>query len=197
MRACRPADDRGGARGDVTPASRDPIEFAQLPGGIVVIRVQGKGTHLVTPSLRHVFEATRESEPPTRYVVDLEQCASMDSTFMGMLASMGIDQRRRTGSSLIVANIVPHVRNLLNTLGLKHILELRAAPEPETEGQGARFTPAAAPQMTRLQRVVMMIEAHERLVDIDSNNEVKFEGVLKSLRESLRQEQGNDRGSKH
>lgn len=170
----------------------EPIQYARLPEGIIVVRVSGKGTHQQSGSLLHVFELTRGENPPPRYVIDLDQCTTMDSTFMGTLASIGLFQRREVGSSVIVTNISSHVRYLLNTLGLQYILDLRSAsehaPPPASEAQ---FTPANAPEMSRLDRIVMMIEAHERLVDIDSQNEVKFEGVLKSLRESLEHEQGH------
>jgi anti-anti-sigma factor len=171
----------------MVPTPTEPIQFARLSDGIIVIRVVGKGTHLQSPALRHVFEQTRDSVPPPRYVIDLAECSSMDSTFMGTLASIGLFQRNRAGSSTILVNISEHVRHLLNTLGLKHILELRA------HGEGSplspeEFTPATAPQINALDRIVMMIEAHEQLLDINSQNEVKFEGVLKSLRQSLERE---------
>jgi anti-anti-sigma regulatory factor len=165
------------------------VQFARLPDGIVIIRVSGKGTHQQSSSLKHIFEATREANPTPRYVIDLDQCTTMDSTFMGTLASIGLFQRRELGSSVIVANLKEHVRYLLNTLGLQYILDLRSGlPDPSAGvGEGA-FAPAQAPELSHLDRILMMIEAHERLVDIDSENEIKFEGVLKSLRDSLDQE---------
>lgn len=167
----------------MSSSNPDPIQFACLAGGIVVIRVNGKGTHLICPSLTYVFESTRAMSPPPRYVVDLDNCTTMDSTFMGTLASIGLFQRQTSGSSVIVINIQDHVRHLLNTLGLKYILDMRKdhvdmVAQDELES-------APAPQLSHMQRILMMLEAHERLVDVDTENEVKFEGVLKSLRDSL------------
>lgn len=170
----------GGTMSQPTP---DPIQYACCADGIVVIRVNGKGTHLVSPSLAYVFECTRAMTPPPRYVVDLDNCTTMDSTFMGMLASIGLFQRQTTGSSVVVVNIQDHVRHLLNTLGLKYILDMRKDRVEVAEGR--ELSAAPQPQMSRMQRILMMLEAHERLVDIDSENEIKFEGVLKSLRDSL------------
>lgn len=170
------------------PASPEPILFARLPGGIVVVRVCGKGTHQQSSSLLHVFEQTKDAAS-TRYVFDMDQCSTMDSTFMGTLASIGLFQRRERGSSVVVTNAKEHVRYLLNTLGLQYILDIRPDKNelPDNVNEET-FTPANAPELSPLDRIVMMIEAHERLVDIDSQNEVKFEGVLKSLRESLERE---------
>lgn len=162
----------------------DPIQFARLADGIIVIRVNGKGTHVVSPSLCYVFDTTRDQTPPPRYIIDLDNCTTMDSTFMGTLASIGLFQRRATGTSVIVINIQDHVRHLLNTLGLKYVLDMRK-DHVEMRQAESQMTAAPQPALTTVQRICMMLEAHERLVDIDSENEVKFEGVLKSLRDSL------------
>ena len=166
----------------------DPIQYACLKDGIVIIRVNGKGTHLSSPSLRLVFERTRHGGPAPRYILDLENCTTMDSTFMGTLASIGLHQRQQSGTAAVVTNLNEHVRHLLNTLGLKYILDMRK--DHAVSSRNEQFTSAPAPEPTRLQRILLMIEAHERLVDLDTENEIKFEGVLNSLRESLRKEHG-------
>lgn len=161
----------------------DPIQYACLADAIVVIRVNGKGTHLISPSLCYVFDTTRKMLPPPRYIIDLDNCTTMDSTFMGTLASIGLFQRQATGSSAIVINMQDHVRRLLNTLGLKYILDMRK--DHVDMNAESKLEAAPNPELSRMQRICMMLEAHERLVDVDSENEVKFEGVLKSLRDSL------------
>ena len=171
------------------PPLTEPVQYAQLPDGIVIVRVSGKGTHQQSSSLKHIFEVTRETDPPPRYIIDVDQCTTMDSTFMGTLASIGLFQRRELGSSMIVVNLRDHVRNLLNTLGLQYILDLRSGqPDPSVEMSDGMFAPAEAPALSHLDQIIMMIEAHERLVDIDSENEIKFDGVLKNLRDSLDRE---------
>lgn len=178
----------------MSPSCSDPILYARLPDGIVIIRVIGKGTHQQTSNLLHVFQITRDQTPPPSYIIDLDQCTTMDSTFMGTLASIGLHQRRELGTSVVVTNIKEHVRYLLNTLGLHYILDLRPDKGKVTDRVGDDdFTAAEPPPMSHVDRIVMMIEAHERLIDVDGENEIKFESVLKSLRDSLAREQ--QRGS--
>lgn len=167
----------------------DPIQYARLPGGLIVVRVQGRATHLEAPELRYIHQETQREDPSAQYIVDLDECTTMDSTFMGTLASMGISQREKTGKKLIVLNIGDHVLYLLNTLGLKFILDLRQPSQSEGSVSDVQFTPARAPQISPVERIVMMIEAHEKLVDVNGQNEVKFEGVLNSLRDSLARQQ--------
>lgn len=170
----------------MAPVNPEPIQYARLPEGIVVIKVIGKGTHLQSPALRHVFEITRDLKPAPQYIFDLEQCTMMDSTFMGTMASIGLYQRNALGTQTIVTNMDEHVHYLLDTLGLKYIMDLRTqGREPYTAQAERNLKPVESPNISHVDRIVMMIEAHERLVSIDNQNEVKFQGVLKSLRESL------------
>lgn len=172
----------------MSPTPQAPIRFARLSGGIVVIRISGKGTHLQSPALRRAFELTRGDNPPPRYIVDLDECTTMDSTFMGTLAIVGLWQRETHGTNVVVTNISEHVRYLLNTLGLKYLLDLRKDTPEAAPLDRDSFESADAPELSMLDRIVMMVEAHERLIDVDSKNEVKFEGVLENLRQSLERE---------
>ena len=165
----------------------ESIQFARVPGDIVVIRVFGRGTHQNSTALRNAFELTGSDDHCAHYVFDLERCTSMDSTFMGVLASIALRQKRLHGSRPTVSNASPHVREQLDILGLKYILDLREHVSDEATGPGgaSAFESVPAPEMSKVDRIVLMIEAHERLIDVDGQNEIKFEGVLQSLRESL------------
>ncbi|MCL5269174.1 MAG: STAS domain-containing protein [bacterium] len=168
----------------------EALEYARIPEGIVVIRVNGKGNHQNSVCLRRIFELTRADNP--RYIIDLDHCVTMDSTFMGTMASIALHQKSTTASLPIVTNIKDHVRRLLETLGLKYLLDMRAGDPMREQLAQTPFQPAETPEPSKLDRIVMMIEAHERLLDVDSENEIKFEGVLKSLRDSLQREQGKN-----
>jgi hypothetical protein len=113
---------------------------------------------------------------------------------MGVLASMGLKERQVDGTQPIVVNISPHVRELLELLGLNYILDLRSgasAPQHAPADGEVEFEPVETPEMSRLDRIVMMIEAHQQLIDVDRKNEVKFKGVLDSLKDSLNRTDGH------
>lgn len=166
----------------------ESILYARLPEDIVVIRVVGRGSHTTSLSLREVISQTSSDTHCPRYIFDLDQCATMDSTFMGLMASLALKERRIAGCKPIVVNMNAHVRQLLTNLGLKHILDMREGPAKETAamptGDGA-FEQVKAPEVDKVNRIVMMIEAHEKLIDIQGDNEVQFKGVIQSLKESL------------
>jgi anti-anti-sigma factor len=171
------------------------IQYATLPDDIVVIRVAGRANYQNSLALREVFEKTSTDKQSPQFIFDLEHCSSMDSTFMGVVASIGLHQRRLRGSKASMLNVNPHVRELLDLLGLKFLLEIR---DLEADGKGraalpdARYSAVPAPDISKLDRIIMMIEAHERLIDVDNQNEVKFRNVLETLHDSLERTGGKD-----
>jgi anti-sigma B factor antagonist len=173
--------------------SAESILYARLPDDLIVVRIAGKGNHQNSLALREVMNLTTGAEGSPTYIFDLEKCTTMDSTFMGVLASLALRQQRSLGTRPIVVNINDHVRDLLNNLGLKYILEMRRGRAPETDGDPlkvADYSSVEAPMVDKINRIILMIEAHEKLIDLQSENEVQFKGVLQSLRESLDRTRG-------
>lgn len=169
-----------------TSVATNAIAFALLPEGLVAIQVTGRGSFHNSVELKRLADAMfeRVSEHKTRFIVDLAACSTMDSTFMGVLASIGLRQLKESAEQLIVLNANPHVVNLLDTLGLIHFINVRKHREDtnwqctimETEG------------VSRVDRIIHMIEAHQHLCDADPENNIRFESVLKYLNESLKEE---------
>lgn len=163
----------------------EPIQIARAGERLFVIRVEGRGSFQNCGGLKQFLDRQLEREPDTELIVDLENCTSMDSTFMGVLAGVGLHQRQTGRGRLIITNLRPHTAKLLKTLGLTHFLDVRMTPPEVPTPVGAFQTLPESPPLSRLERIRMMIEAHERLVDVDRGNEVKFQGVLAYLAESL------------
>jgi len=90
------------------------IQYATLPDDIVIIRVAGRANYQNSLALKQVFEKTSSDQASPQYVFDLERCDSMDSTFMGVVASIGLHQKRLKGTKSTVLNVTPHVRELLD-----------------------------------------------------------------------------------
>jgi len=166
----------------------ETILYARLPEDIVVIRVAGKGNHQNSLALREVVNLTGTADKSPSYILDLDKCTTMDSTFMGIIASMALKQQRCVGTRTVVVNMNDHVRDLLSNLGLKYILDMRGASDgyhARALGQANSYSSVETPDLDKIDRIILMIEAHERLIDVSSENEVQFKGVLQSLRDSL------------
>lgn len=117
-----------------------------------------------------------------RFVLDFQQCAGMDSTFLGVLAGAALELRKLAPpGSLVITR--PGQRNLelIRNLGLHRLLTIEPGPvsadgcntalecKPGTEDENAR----------------MVLQAHENLVHADEANRGKFQDVLTFLRSKV------------
>lgn len=177
---------------EVKEQSSDSICFAELSDGVVVIRVAGRGSFSNSVELKSLADAmlSRPHVPRTRFIVDLERCSTMDSTFMGILASLGLRQKRDSGAAMAIVNANPQTVRLLETLGLAHFMDVRPLGKISA-ADDAQFHTAECDKTDRIGQIIHMIQAHECLCEADSQNEVRFEGVLKYLNDSLKRERSS------
>lgn len=172
----------------------DTISFAEVDEGVVVVRVWGRGSFLNSMELKELADRVADTHGPGNYhfVIDLGECSTMDSTFMGTLASVGLRQRREGSDELCIVNTNEQSFRLLQTLGLAHFISVRKNDACGTgRASEGDFLQTDRQAPSRTDRIVHMIEAHEKLVDANSDNAVRFESVLKYLRESLEREKNN------
>lgn len=173
------------------PVAEDTIRFAELSGGVVVIRVLGRGSYSNSVEFKTLADKVAERQGAGNYhfVIDLDACPTMDSTFMGVLASVGLRQRREGRDTLIIVNANEQSTRLLKTLGLAHFISVRSAHQADVPDLSDNaFQSADRSDLSKADRIAHMIEAHEKLCDIESENNVRFESVLKYLNESLHRE---------
>ena len=121
------------------------------------------------------------------FVVDLDACELMDSTFMGTLAGVALRLREIGQGALRTVNVNARNSSLLENLGLDHLFAVetgRAADAPAT----LRQAEPAAEEDTK----ETVLEAHEALIQADAHNAVKFKDVVDYLRQELAQENGSE-----
>lgn len=172
-------------------AATDTISFGEVAGGVVVVRVMGRGSFANSMELKRLADKMVEKYGPGNYhfVLDLSDCATMDSTFMGVLASIGLRQKRDGTDRMTIVNANAQSYRLLQTLGLSHFITVRGQTEEETPSvDTTKFQTAEAQDVPKVDRIIHMIEAHQQLCNIDDSNNVRFESVLKYLHQSLERE---------
>ncbi len=178
----------GNSMGD--QEAHDSICFAALPDDIVVVRISGRGTFHNSMELRRLADAIvrQKVAPAPQFIVDLENCITMDSTFMGVLASIGLRQLKQVGKQLVVANANQQNVRLLTTLGLTQFITVRQCQEDALRISDDEFQCMIREDVSRTDRIVHMIEAHRDLCQADPSNNLRFESVLKYLNDSLENE---------
>jgi anti-sigma B factor antagonist len=158
-------------RGVTFAVSADSSVQVGLAGRAVWVRVSGRGTFQNSAGLKQ-FAAEMTRRGHREFVVDLENCEMMDSTFLGTLA--GIALAVGPEGSLTVARPNARNRDVLQNLGLDRIFTVSdQAPSPYP---GAMKD--AAPQKARRETIV---EAHENLAAANPENAIRFKDVLEFL----------------
>jgi anti-anti-sigma factor len=157
-------------------------------GDAVWVKVEGKGSFLNSGNLK---EFTREmvNRGYREFVVDLENCAMMDSTFMGTMAGVALRLKELGHGHLHVVHCGERSRNLLCGLGLDQIFSIHAngsaAPQCELlQRERASESPEEKKQQTSRE----MLDAHQSLCEAAPQNFSRFKDVLDYLKQDLHQE---------
>lgn len=183
-----------------------------VSNNLVFIKVEGKGTFQISQPLRQ-FTLEMMGRGYREFVVDLADCPAMDSTFLGVLAGMGL--RLQNGGSrdtktpaapqgqgkIHLANMNSRCLEVLSALGIDRLFSMdlcdlrmggdpqAAPPAPPVTGADLRPLQQAAPlngspgAMARQAEV--MLEAHRTLMEIAPQNIPKFKDVTRFLSEDL------------
>jgi anti-sigma B factor antagonist len=152
----------------------------------VHIKVEGKGSFQISPALKE-FSKRMLDRGFRSFIVDLNSCSVMDSTFMGTLAGIALRLREFGNGCLVVRNANKRNADLLENLGLNNLFEIESkvpSAKSETSLEAAPLEPTNS--MDRSDQATCMIEAHEALVDADPENLARFKDVLEYLKQDLR-----------
>ena len=159
---------------------------------VVCIRVQGKGSFQNSAGVKR-FAKAMVNRGFRDFVVDLAACPVMDSTFMGTLTGIAFRLRELGHGGLHVINSNERNTNLLEGLGLDHLLSLENGDgSSRNNGLGTDFDELPAEPLDKRAATETMIAAHQALVDADPQNLCKFKDVIEYLKQDLHQEESLD-----
>lgn len=151
------------------------------------IRCEGKGSFLQSPDLKECAEK-RRGKGETRFVIDLEACTGMDSTFMGFLA--GLSSRvSKQGGGVMIASPGDKNRRSLEDLGLDCMLSIDPpdaswqGEEEEIRGKLKPFRSSRMPDAKERARHVL--DSHQTLASTSEENAKRFATVLQMLEKDV------------
>jgi anti-sigma B factor antagonist len=154
-------------------------------GPAVWVKVEGKGSFLNSGNLKE-FAQEMVNRGYREFIIDLENCAMMDSTFMGTMAGVALRLKELGRGHLHVVHCGTRSRELLSGLGLDQIFSIHSngAASPEC----AALDPAAAALLKKKETTRTMLEAHEALCQVAPENFFRFKDVLDYLKQDLHQQ---------
>ena len=154
------------------------------------IKVVGRGSFQNSGCLKAFYQQLLK-EGVHRFVVDLEACTYLDSTFLGILLGLGLKLKDSGNGLLHILNASPRNLELLKNLGLDRLIHIDS-PQAKLNGVAeTQFKEVACPAPTREEAAPTILEAHEALMEFDPRNVPKFKDVVEFLREDLGQPAGN------
>jgi anti-anti-sigma factor len=164
-----------------------PIYLVDAYSDPVVVRIEGRASFQNSTALRD-FIVEMLARGKTRFVLDFQQCTSMDSTFLGVLAGAAIELRKLEkdkAGSLVVTRVGPRNLELMRNLGLHRLLTIDDGTTSPNLDKCDK--PLEARKCTEIENARLVLEAHENLVSADEANRSKFQDVLAFLRNRVEQ----------
>ena len=177
--------------------NKSPVMSVAVAGNVVFVKLPGRANFTTSVDFKTLINELR-GQGFSHFILDLGDCVTMDSTFLGVLAGLALrnsDGKETTSSGerlkLELLNPNPRVADLLDNLGVVHLFNILQQPEnPCTAMFEPVSTDRPAPSKEEISR--NCLEAHELLMRINPDNIPKFKEVTQFLAEDLRKmkEQG-------
>jgi anti-anti-sigma regulatory factor len=150
--------------------------------------VEGRGSFLNSGNLKE-FAREMLDRGYREFIIDLAECAMMDSTFMGTMASVALRLKELGRGHLHIIHCTNRSHDLLSGLGLDQIFDIHpnGARAPHFESLEPA-SPEQSPETQKKEQAETMLEAHEALCEAAPENIFRFKDVLDFLRQDLHHE---------
>lgn len=159
-----------------------------VSGPTVWVKVEGKGSFLNSGNLKE-FAREMLDRGYREFIIDLADCAMMDSTFMGTMASVALRLKELGRGHLHVVHCRNRSRELLSGLGLDQIFDIHSNGATAPECGAIEGEPRDQSRENKKQEQAQtMLEAHEALCEAAPENLFRFKDVLDYLKQDLHHE---------
>lgn len=150
------------------------------------IRITGRANFTASPDFKTLLvELSRRGYQ--RIVLDLAECRTMDSCFLGV--TVGIGRQIVTdpsGRKIELLNPSENVEQLIDGLGAAHLFSVQRGELPG----GLDFSTIVATASDRRGLSRTSLEAHQELITLNEANAGKFKDVVRFLAEDLKKSDG-------
>ncbi len=154
---------------------------------IVWIKISGRANFTWSLDLKKLIdELWRRGH--RRVILELRDCITMDSTFLGELAGIALKfaeaRKRGEDCSVEIANSNARISDTLENVGMAPLFQMAQTTSCESEKFEPLTRDGEAPSREDLTR--NCLEAHKTLMALDSANIGKFKDVKEFLEDDLK-----------
>lgn len=150
------------------------------------IKIAGRANFATSPDFKTLLNELAQ-KGFGHFIIDLSECALMDSTFLGVLAGFGMKLNPNGAPAergIELNNASTRVTELLENLGAAHLFKLTSGtlqlPQDVTACTPESINPSHE-QITRTS-----LEAHQTLMAMSPENQARFKDVAQFLAEDLK-----------
>ena len=148
--------------------------------GVVCVKIMGPANFNASPGFKTI--ANRLCADSRRVLLlDLADCVTMDSTFLGVLANLS----QHLGKPIELLNPSERINDLLDNLGVLDLFKIDHGENPLT----IRLEKAESPDADKRELAETSLEAHRTLMALNPENIPRFKDVAKFLEEDLKGQQ--------
>ncbi len=169
------------------PMQKEEPQFLVNPyGDPVMIQVHGKASFLNSAPVKELFDRL-VMQGKKRFVLDFQNCTGMDSTFLGILAGLGITMmNEQPAGSVVLCRLGERNLELIENLGLNRLLVVDKAEKlPGHPGTGDLKALDKGHKLSEIENARLVLKAHESLVEADPSNKAKFQDVITFLKSQM------------
>ena len=152
--------------------------------GEYIIEVEGRATFECSTSLKN-FSDNIASGSVSKIVIDFRSCIYMDSTFMGVLAIVGL-KSRKLGIVVEIHNADQKIMRLIKDIGIENLFKFVSDSSQKSYEKLERVSEFQKNDNESLAETVL--KAHETLIEVNSSNAPKFEKVIELVKKEMKTE---------
>ena len=158
-------------------------------GSVAWVRVDGPANQENAGQIREFLRGRFESGW-SKFVIDLQDCIGIDSTFIGMLYRLAVDVMKKNDSGTVDV-IHPGDRNerSIRKLGLDSMIRIDRDGENWSEEKSLVEEylkhPLCDSSYTKEERAELVLDAHEALIEANEENRSRFCDVVEYLKKDM------------
>lgn len=169
-------------------ASSQPAFLVNTSEDSVFVLVQGKANFLNANTFKQFIDASLK-KPHTYYIIDFENCTGMDSTFLGIIAWLGLQiKQSEQDAHLIVRNFNQRNKELFYNLGLQNFITTEESILEESSNAAAEKANFTALKETERCKAIDVLNAHKNLVEASKENATLFKDLINLLENKVQSE---------
>jgi anti-sigma B factor antagonist len=160
----------------------EPVYQVDVVSDPVVVKLTGRCNYLNCNPFRQFLDRMID-EGKKDFVFDFRSCMGMDSTFLGILASIAMRLRKmKPAGTLVLIRLNERNMDLVRNLGLHHLLIIDSGVSNPAEH---KFSPISSGKVDSAE---VILRAHESLVEVEQGNASKFQDCIEFLRNQVASE---------